>query len=81
MECPVCLLEWHSTDCVPLMLNCGHSFCKGCLMLMLPKAVKENNTLEISCPTCNLGIKLFQKEAKDEADKWLGHLVKNFALI
>ena len=36
MECPVCLNDWNSSSCIPLMLNCGHSFCEDCLALMLP---------------------------------------------
>jgi E3 ubiquitin-protein ligase KEG len=69
MECPICLNDWNSQTCVPLMLNCGHSFCSQCLTLMLtdPKAK------EIKCPNCEYMMPL--------ADKGLSGLIKNYALI
>lgn len=69
MECPICLNDWNSTSCVPLMLNCGHSFCTECLNLMLASP----NAKEIKCPNCEVIMKL--------GDKGLGGLIKNYALI
>lgn len=41
MECPICLNDWNSEKCVPLMLNCGHSYCCDCLILLLPKSCHD----------------------------------------
>ena len=41
MECPICLNDWNSSTCVPLMLNCGHSYCLECLTLLLPQPCHE----------------------------------------
>ena len=41
MECPICLNDWNSETCIPLMLNCGHSYCCDCLILLLPKSCHD----------------------------------------
>ena len=69
MECPICLNDWNSQTCVPLMLNCGHSFCEQCLTLMLP----EVDAKEVKCPNCDYVMAL--------SDKGLLGLIKNYALI
>lgn len=69
MECPICLNDWNSQTCVPLMLNCGHSFCAQCLTLMLP----DPNEHEVKCPNCENVMTL--------GDKGLAGLIKNYALI
>ena len=70
MECPICLIDWDANTVVPYMLTCGHSFCKECLVLMLP----EQKTV-LLCPTCSKEI-----EVSNQKDL-LSQLSKNFAVL
>ena len=84
MECPICLNNWNSSKNVPYMVSCGHSFCKECLLAMIPKVEPESkiSNLTLSCPTCMKDLNLHQNESKsDPGEKWLGSLIKNFSLI
>jgi preprotein translocase subunit SecA len=74
MECAVCLHDWSSTDCIPKMLSCGHSYCEGCLGLMFKAKLDKAGGAEITCPNCQAVHKF-----KDQAE--LKKLTKNFALI
>ena len=64
MECPICLNIWSSDKCIPLMLNCGHSFCQSCLMKMIPKeAILDQSDYinsELECPNCMSVITVFK---------------------
>ncbi|BBN00251.1 E3 ubiquitin-protein ligase KEG [Marchantia polymorpha subsp. ruderalis] len=46
--CSVCQMNYNEEDRVPMMLQCGHSFCKECLAHMF--AVCTDHTL--LCPRC-----------------------------
>ena len=73
MECDICLIYWDSTEHIPRLLSCGHSFCQVCLTKTLEKSIK-NNTL-FHCPTCNA----VQKNIKTEKD--IKNLIKNYNLL
>ena len=73
MECAVCLRDWNSTECIPRMLPCGHSFCETCLG-GLYKLSGEGISGIMTCPSC-------QKEHNFNSKEDLSNLVKNFALI
>ncbi|XP_057827234.1 E3 ubiquitin-protein ligase KEG isoform X2 [Cryptomeria japonica] len=47
-SCSVCQMTYNEEDRVPMMLQCGHSFCKECLSHMF--SVSIDNTLP--CPRC-----------------------------
>ncbi|KAL7638331.1 UNVERIFIED_CONTAM: hypothetical protein RMT77_010900 [Armadillidium vulgare] len=42
--CEVCFVEFDETNCIPLVLNCGHSFCRQCIIKTLDNVG--------SCPKC-----------------------------
>lgn len=46
--CSVCHLRYNEEERVPLLLDCGHGFCKSCLSRMF--AASTDTTL--SCPRC-----------------------------
>jgi DNA-directed RNA polymerase subunit RPC12/RpoP len=80
MECPICLVGWHDTECIPKyfilifvylnrMLNCGHSYCTLCV-----KGLYSESSQSISCPYCCQKM-IFKGKAEVES------LVKNFTLI
>ncbi|PKA62632.1 E3 ubiquitin-protein ligase KEG [Apostasia shenzhenica] len=46
--CSVCHLRYNEDERVPLLLDCGHGFCKACLSRMF--AASADTTL--SCPRC-----------------------------
>ena len=73
MECAVCLRDWNSTECVPRMLPCGHSFCETCLS-GLYKLSGEGISGILTCPSCN-------KELNFNSKEDLSNLAKNFSLI
>ena len=73
MECDICLIYWDSTEHIPRLLSCGHSFCQICLMNILKKSI-QNKTL-FRCPTCNS----VQKNIKTEKD--IQNLIKNYNLL
>ena len=74
MECAVCLRDWDSTECIPRMLSCGHSFCEQCLDGLYKMPGGEGISGIVTCPSCN-------KEHKFNSKEELSNLVKNFALI
>ena len=41
--CSICFEEYDKEDRVPLLVSCGHTFCKSCLMLL---------TEPLKCPHC-----------------------------
>lgn len=47
-ECAICQSMYDSENNKPLMLPCGHSFCKTCLDLMVQKRLQK------VCPTCRV---------------------------
>ena len=51
MECPVCFTPYSLEAVPPLVLSCGHTFCKSCLS-QLPKA----DSL-MACPSCRKSTK------------------------
>ena len=45
-ECPICLERYDKTNKMPKILNCGHTFCKDCL-------IKQNDKYKkIECSIC-----------------------------
>lgn len=46
MECPICFSAYSPEACIPLVLPCGHTFCKACLS-QLPLVASE-----LVCPSC-----------------------------
>lgn len=48
LTCPICLEDY--TD--PRVLQCMHTFCKGCLENIAEELPGVNNLLNISCPVC-----------------------------
>ncbi|XP_021911197.1 uncharacterized protein LOC110825038 [Carica papaya] len=59
LECPVCWESFNIVENVPLVLWCGHTLCKNCV-LGLQRAIVKFPTVTIhlpffiSCPWCNL---------------------------
>lgn len=47
LQCPICLEVFKE----PLMLQCGHSYCKGCLLSLLCHLDSE-----LRCPVCRLEV-------------------------
>ena len=69
MECQICFDQWDSNSCVPLMLNCGHSFCEDCLVLMMPKNMDQPYpaTMTVDCPNnCGKPTTLTKKESQQQ---------------
>ena len=52
MECDICLIEWDSSERIPRLLNCGHTFCQVCLKSILNKCISKGE--KFNCPTCHL---------------------------
>ncbi|KAG0500795.1 hypothetical protein HPP92_000867 [Vanilla planifolia] len=46
--CSVCHLRYNEEDRVPLLLGCGHGFCKSCLSRMF----SASSDTTVSCPRC-----------------------------
>lgn len=74
MECAVCIRDWNSSDCIPKMLSCGHSFCETCLNDIFKTRANSRGMAEIPCPNCSMVHRF-----KDQGE--LLKLTKNFALI
>ena len=74
MECAVCIRDWNSTDCVPKMLSCGHSFCDSCLTDLFKARSNGRGGADIPCPNCAVQHKFTNVQE-------LNKLTKNFALI
>ena len=50
-DCPICLERYNKTEKVPKILNCGHTFCKECL-------IKQKNKYgKLECSICRENIK------------------------
>lgn len=47
--CTVCQTRYNEEDRCPLLLDCGHGFCKDCLSRMFSSASSDTS---ISCPRC-----------------------------
>mmetsp|Transcript_8611 Transcript_8611/g.16886 ORF Transcript_8611/g.16886 Transcript_8611/m.16886 type:complete len:336 (+) Transcript_8611:700-1707(+) len=47
LKCVICFEKYDAEARRPLMLQCGHSFCKDCL-------VRIDNHVAITCPSCRL---------------------------
>ncbi|KAF5810660.1 putative protein kinase TKL-Pl-1 family transcription factor C2H2 family [Helianthus annuus] len=47
--CTVCQTRYNEQDRVPLLLQCGHGFCKECLSRMFSSASSDTS---LSCPRC-----------------------------
>ena len=54
MECDICLTEWNLSNNIPKILNCGHTYCKTCLIDMFNTCIR--NTITLNCPTCKMRI-------------------------
>ena len=67
MECMVCLCEYDSTNVIPRVLDCGHTFCEEDLKLLF----KDK---KIKCPQCNQFTKIKNSEQ-------ILLLRKNFAIL
>eukprot|EP00252_Welwitschia_mirabilis_P017854 TRINITY_DN3975_c0_g1_i1.p1 TRINITY_DN3975_c0_g1~~TRINITY_DN3975_c0_g1_i1.p1 ORF type:complete len:1637 (-),score=359.35 TRINITY_DN3975_c0_g1_i1:440-5350(-) len=46
--CTVCQITYNEEERVPMMLQCGHSFCKECLSHMFSESVDDT----LQCPRC-----------------------------
>ncbi|KAL4587183.1 hypothetical protein LXL04_000050 [Taraxacum kok-saghyz] len=47
--CTVCQTRYNEEDRCPLLLECGHGFCKECLSRMFSSASSDTT---LSCPRC-----------------------------
>ncbi|KAJ0693318.1 putative protein kinase TKL-Pl-1 family transcription factor C2H2 family [Helianthus annuus] len=47
--CTVCETKYNEDDRCPLLLDCGHGFCKHCLSRMLSSSSSDHS---LSCPRC-----------------------------
>jgi len=54
LECPLCL----NLFCEPISINCGHTFCRVCLVSSLRKHKKQ-------CPLCRAACSIGAEDAKD----------------
>ena len=72
MECDICLIEWDSSERIPRLLNCGHTFCQVCLKSILNKCISKGE--KFNCPTCHL---YQQIETEEDISK----LIKNYNLL
>jgi hypothetical protein len=74
-NCEVCFHPFgpgeDATTCVPLLLQCGHSYCGGCLVAELARTGAVPNTL--TCPRC--------REPTWLGEKGVAGLKRNFALL
>lgn len=55
MDCSICYLPFDLKENLPLVLNCGHTFCKMCLDNFTQKCIELK--IDFSCPFCK---KLFK---------------------
>ena len=51
--CGLCYETYNANDRKPLVLNCGHTYCKQCISMV--KKSNQNNNCQ--CPTCKCPIK------------------------
>lgn len=70
LTCRICLQEYTEPKTLP---NCGHSFCKSCLISYISKEINKNETEnEFQCPLCrsiNNG-----PSVKDTLAEWIQNL-------
>ena len=74
--CSICLEGFQETAAkMPRNMDCGHTFCQGCLELMLVKLPREEKGTHktLPCPTCRENTRVPNGKAEQ--------LVKNFLAL
>ena len=72
MNCPSCAQKFTETEVEPhILIACGHSICKSCLVAATAKAGTSESWIQVECPDCGV---VSQAES-------LNYFPKNFALV
>ena len=79
MDCPRCRSSWNNSSTVPLVLSCGHSFCKSCCSVGM-------SDLGITCGKCNRNtsfpiVRDILKSDSEYYDECISTLLRNETLI
>ena len=48
LECAICMEKYNTTNKIPRILTCGHTFCSSCLEIICERSGIESSG--ISCP-------------------------------
>uniref|UniRef100_A0A1I7TRN8 RING-type domain-containing protein n=1 Tax=Caenorhabditis tropicalis TaxID=1561998 RepID=A0A1I7TRN8_9PELO len=62
LKCPMCVASCDATAKVPCILECGHTFCGECMIVLVAKAFddlapnKKSDWVDIRCPTCQFKV-------------------------
>ena len=54
LTCSVCFSTYDEDELMPVMLNCGHSFCMSCMMCLMNNYTED----QLVCPKCREKIEI-----------------------
>jgi hypothetical protein len=71
LECPICLGRFYD----PVILNCGHTFDRSCIQLIIDSNKSSNNPQRsLKCPLCSL---TFDAQTRLISNRSLTNIIKS----
>lgn len=72
--CNICFEHFNDQNRCPFNLNCGHTFCKECIIKIISK-LEKNTNCTLDCPNCKKTTDIFSKETLFETQLSKNYLV------